>query len=170
MWGRGPIGSNGACSTLCQISVTSPTTHNQIGPFWCSFLGGWPWVCSRTLWVSPTNSPVKVGVFPADASTPQGVQLVVWGFISSLWKSGSGDLSRGSTSDCLARQLQLCPARSTILHLAGSSSHRLATRPICLAACLHPSYWSGWMFLLYLLGCPTSIQFNFLSVMVAFCF
>ena len=32
-----------------------------------------------------------------------------------------------------------------------------------LAACLHPSYWSGWMFLLYLLGCQASMQFNFLS-------
>ena len=39
-----------------------------------------------------------------------------------------------------------------------------------LAACLRPSYWSGLMFLLYLLGCQTSIQFDFLSVLVVFCF
>ena len=39
-----------------------------------------------------------------------------------------------------------------------------------LAARLHPSYWSGWMFLLYLLGCQTSIQFHFLSVLVVFGF
>ena len=33
------------------------------------------WVCvhSRTLWVSPTNSPVRLGVSPAAASTPMGV-------------------------------------------------------------------------------------------------
>ena len=33
-----------------------------------------------------------------------------------------------------------------------------------------PSYRSGWMFLLYLLGCRTSIQFDFLSVLVVFLF
>ena len=73
MWGRGPIGSNGACSTLCWFSVTPSTTHNQIGPFWSCFLSGWVCVCSRTLWVSPTNSPVRLGVSPTAASTPTGV-------------------------------------------------------------------------------------------------
>ena len=73
MWGRGPTGSNGACSTLCQFSVTFLATHNQIGPFWCWFPGGWACVCSRTLWVSPTNSPVRLGVSPAATSIPAGV-------------------------------------------------------------------------------------------------
>ena len=67
------MGSNGACSALCWFSVTSPTTHNQIGPFCCCFLSGWVCVCSRPLWVSPTNSPVRLGVSPAAASTPTGV-------------------------------------------------------------------------------------------------
>ena len=40
-----------------------PHYHKQIGPFWCWFLGGWFCVCSRTLWVSPANSPVRLGVF-----------------------------------------------------------------------------------------------------------
>ena len=40
-------------------------------------------------------------------------------------------------------QLQLCPPCSTIRHLAGSASHHLAESPLCLAARLHPSYWSG---------------------------
>ena len=30
-------------------------------------------VCSRPLWVSPTDSPVRLGVSPAAASTPTGV-------------------------------------------------------------------------------------------------
>ena len=90
MWGRGPIGSNGACAALCQLSVTSPTTHNQSGPFWCWFLCGWACVCSRTLWVSPMNSPVRLGVSPTAASIPQvfsisGLRLYFpllesWGF------------------------------------------------------------------------------------------
>ena len=61
------------CSTLCWISVTPSATHNQIGPLWCWFPSGWACACSRPLWVSPTNSPVRLGVSPAAASTPTGV-------------------------------------------------------------------------------------------------
>ena len=73
MWVRDPKGSNGTCSTLCRFSVTSPATHNQIGPFWCCFLGGWACARSRPLWVSPTNSPVRLGVSPGVASIPTGI-------------------------------------------------------------------------------------------------
>ena len=73
MWGRGPRGNNGACSTLCLLSVTSLTTHKQSGPFWYWFPGGWICVCSRTQGVSPMNSPVRLGVSPTAASTPTGV-------------------------------------------------------------------------------------------------
>ena len=37
MWERGSRGNNATCSGLRQFSVTSPATHNQIGPFWCWF-------------------------------------------------------------------------------------------------------------------------------------
>ena len=47
-----------------------------------------------------------------------------------------------------------------------SAIHRLASNPLHPAVLLRPSYRSGWMFLLYLLGCWTSIQFDFLSVLV----
>ena len=70
--GEGLRGNNGACSALCQLSVTSPTTHKQFGPFWCCFLSGWVCIRSRTLWVSPMNSPVWLGVSPT-ATTPTGV-------------------------------------------------------------------------------------------------
>ena len=43
------------------------------GPFWCCFPSGWVCVHSRPLWVSPTKSPVSLGVSPAAASTPTGV-------------------------------------------------------------------------------------------------
>ena len=55
---------------LCWFLVSYLTTHNDIGPFWCWFPGGWGCVHSRTLWVSPRNSPVRLGVSPA-TSTPQ---------------------------------------------------------------------------------------------------
>ena len=43
-----------------------------------------------------------------------------------------------STSCCLASQLQLCLARSTILHLTGSASHHLASSPLHPAAISTP--------------------------------
>ena len=71
--GEGRRGSNGACSTICGISVTVSATHNQTGPLQCSFLSGWACAHSRLLWVSLTNSPVRLGVSPAAASTPTSV-------------------------------------------------------------------------------------------------
>ena len=69
--GEGPRGSNGACSTLCQISVTPSATHNQFGAD--SQVGGWACACPRPLWVSLRNSPVSLGVSSAATSTPTGV-------------------------------------------------------------------------------------------------
>ena len=62
-----------APAPLCQISVTPSTTHNQIGPLWCWFPSEWACAHCRPLWVPPTNSPVRLGVSPAAASTPRGV-------------------------------------------------------------------------------------------------
>ena len=71
--GEGPSGSNGTRFTLLQISIFHSPTHNQTGPLWCWFPSGWACAHSRPLWVSPTTSPVRLGVSPADASTPTGV-------------------------------------------------------------------------------------------------
>ena len=140
MWGRGPIGSNGACSTLCWFSVTPSATHNQIGPFWCCFLSGWVCVRSRPLWVSPTNSPVRLGVSPTAASTPTGV-FNQW--FEALFPR-AGTLGCGLChlvhQCCLAGQLQLCPPDSTIPHLAESTSHHLASSPLHpLPGCAPPT-------------------------------
>ena len=62
-----------ALAPLCQFLVTPSTTHNQIGPLWCFFPSWWLCVRSRPLWVSPTNSPGRLGVSPTAASTPTGV-------------------------------------------------------------------------------------------------
>ena len=70
--GKGPRGSNGARSTLHQISLTCCATHNQTGPLWCWFPSGWACACCRPLWVSPTTSPVRLGVSPAATPTPTG--------------------------------------------------------------------------------------------------
>ena len=75
MWGRCRRGNSAACSSLCWISVTPSTSHKQSGPFWCWFPGGWVCVCSRPLWVSPTSSPVSLGVSSAATSTPKGFSI-----------------------------------------------------------------------------------------------
>ena len=54
------------------ISVTPSATHNQTGPLWCWFPSGWACARPRPLWVSPTTSPVRLGVSPAAAPTPTG--------------------------------------------------------------------------------------------------
>ena len=73
VWGEGPRGSNGSRSPLHQISVFHSSTHNQTGPLWCWFPSRWACAHSRPLWVSPTTSPVRLGVSPAAAPTPTGV-------------------------------------------------------------------------------------------------
>ena len=70
--GEGSRGSNGASFTLLRISIFHSATHNQTGPLWCWFPSGWACAHSRPLWVSPTTSPVRLGVSPAAAPTPTG--------------------------------------------------------------------------------------------------
>ena len=71
--GEGPSGSNGARLTLLRISIFHSDTHNQTGPLWCWLPSGWACAHSRPLWVSPTTSPVRLGVSPAAAPTPMGI-------------------------------------------------------------------------------------------------
>ena len=71
--GEGPRGSNGASFPLHRISVFYSATHNQTGPLSCWFPSGWACARPRPLWVSPTTSPVRLGVSPAAAPTPKGV-------------------------------------------------------------------------------------------------
>ena len=160
--GEGPRGSNGACSTLCWISVTPPATHNQIGPLQCSFPSGWVCAHSRPLWVSPTNSPVRLGVFPTAASPPMGV--FSQGFEALFpprWSPGLRGLLHSSAvppglsmRECgatgsaphhlvgSASCSMACPApqSATLLGPPAAALLRVLSTP---AAHLRPSYWSG---------------------------
>ena len=143
MWGRGPIGISGACSTLCQFSVTPSATQNQTGPLWCCFPSVWGCARSRPLWVSPTNFPVRLGVSPTAISTLTGV--------FSLWFEAL--FPHAGTLGCVVCHPvhQLLPRRPTaalptplynlLCHLSGSS--HIAASPLSPAAHLHPSYRSG---------------------------
>ena len=73
--GEGPRGSNGARLTLLRISVFHSDTRNQTGPLWCWFPSRWACAHSRPLWVSPTTSPVRLGVSPAATPTPKAFSI-----------------------------------------------------------------------------------------------
>ena len=143
--GRCLRGSNGACSALCSFSVTAPP-HNQIGPFWCWFPGWW------ALYIlGPCGSLQRT---------------LLWGWEFLQLQSQPPQVFSISGLRFYFSRLELWVMRS----VAGSASCCLATCLLCQVAYLCPCYRSGWMCLLYLLGCWTSIQFNFLSVMIGFCF
>ena len=72
MWGRGREGTI-ALASLHWISVTHCASHNHIGTLRCRFPSGLACAHSRPLWVSPTTSPVRLGVSPAATPTPTGV-------------------------------------------------------------------------------------------------
>ena len=141
--GEGPRGSNGPCSTLCGISVTPSATHNQTGPLQCQFPSGWACACSRPLWVSPTSSPLRLGVSPTAASTCTGV-------FNQRFEALFPHTGTLGCSVCyLVHQLlSRWPAAAlpTLLHNPPPHwvRHPLPCHESSLPSCtLHPSYWSG---------------------------
>ena len=134
MWGRGQTGNNATYLALGQLSVTSPGTHKQIGPFWCRFLCGCVCVHSRTLWVSPVNSPVRLGVSLATANPTCFYTQRFGSFLFPCWNPGFCGLSCTQMWDHPACQLLPCPP-----------SPLAATLPCILSALatpLGPSYQS----------------------------
>ena len=149
--GEGPRGSNGACFTLLWISILHSTTHSQTGPLWCWFLSGWAHARSRPLWVSPTISPVRMGVSPAAAPTPTGV--FNQRFEALFPRSGALGcavcfapcrLSGLSVRECgaagSASGRTACPVHPTLRQSQSRHSHVSRLRP---GAYLRPSYRSG---------------------------
>ena len=141
--GEGPRGSNGARFTLLQISIFHSTTHNQTGPLWCWFPSGWACSRSRSLWVSPMTSPVRLGVSPIAASTPMGVFNQKF---EALFPCAG------------ALGCEVCP---------GSSSRQLASSPLC-PGCPSPPLLPVWMNVYFLSPWCRSdfLVVDFLSVLV----
>ena len=110
---------------ICQPLLAPPAAH------------------SRPLWVSPMNSPMRLGVSSAAAPTP-------WVFSISSLRLYFPALDHGLC--CLSCSLvvplglsahERGTAQSGSHHLIWSTSHRLATSPFHSAAHLCPSYRSG---------------------------
>ena len=109
----------------CGLSVTFSVTHKQNGPFWCWFPGRWFCVCSRTLWVSPVDSLVRLGVSPTAATITGFFSQRFWGFISLQWNPGLPCLS---CSLVVLPRLSACKCGTTysaIHHLTQSTSSHL---------------------------------------------
>ena len=160
--GEGLRGSNGACSTLCQISVTPSTTHNQIGPLWCWFPSGRACAHSRTLWVSPMNSLMKLGVSPPATSARTGV--FNYRFEALFPRAGALGCAVCFAPPpflpvCLCANVgpwgllaaallsPFVPQSAMSVGLPAAALLRFLSAP---AACLHPCYQSGWMFFISL--------------------
>ena len=139
--GRDPRGNNAAYSALGWFSVTSATTHKQIGPFWCWFLGGWVCVHYRTLWASPMNSPVRLGVSPAAASMP--TVFTARGFEALVSRTGTL-----GCMVCVTPQLFLPVYLHTTVGPPSLPAAALLHILSILAACLCPSYQSEFMLVL----------------------
>ena len=96
--------------------------------------GGWFCIHSRTLWVSPMNSPVRLGVSPTATTHTGFFSQRFWGFISAYSNPGLHSLSFSavvpsslSTHKCGTSWSASC------CHLPKSSSHCLAGCPLCLS-------------------------------------
>ena len=149
--GEGPRGSNGARSTFHGISVFHSATHNQTGPLWCWFPSGRACACPRPLWVSPTTSPVRLGVSPAAAPTPTGVFNQRFealfpraGALGCTVCFAPRHLSGLSVRECgvagSASAWTACAVCPTLRQSRPCHSHASPLRP---GARLRPSYWSG---------------------------
>ena len=151
--GEGSERNSAAHSALSPFSVTSAATHKHTEPFWCWFPGGWVCVPSRTLWVSPTNSPVRLGI-SSTASTPQVFSvrgLRLYFLVLEPWVA-QFVLLHSCSSQFICTQVWDC----------------LLCQP--LPCCPSPPLLPVWMNISLTPCCQVSIQFDFLSVLVVFLF
>ena len=123
----------------------------KLGHFWCWFPNRWACAHSRPLWVSPTTSPVRLGVSPAAAPTPTGAfnqrfealfpRAGALGFAVCFAPCHSSGISVGECGAAgSASARTACAVRPTFCRSRLRHSH---VSPLHPGACLHPSYWSG---------------------------
>ena len=172
--GEGLRESNGTRSTLHRISVTPSATHNQIGPLWCWFPSGWACAHSRPLWVSPTTSPVRLGVSPAAAPIPTDVfnqrfeALFPGAGALGYWVCFTPrHLSRFICANVGLQGLLVvrlpAPFRPTLCQSRSHHSHASPLRPRCPSPPLLPVWMNGYFLFPW---CWSPLLFDSLSVLV----
>ena len=95
-------------------------------------------------------TPMRLGVSPTTTTPTDFYSLRFWGFISLHWNPGFCGLSQ---SPGVPPGLYACKCGTTwATHCCLAHPGPPAATSLCilstLVACLHSSYWSGWMFLL----------------------
>ena len=140
------------CCLLCSLLAFSHfPRYPQANWALLVLVPGWV-VCvhPRTLWVSPTSSPVRLGVSPA-TSTLTGVCSQWFEALFPRWSPGLWV--------CLAPHLFL-PGYLHVNVGPPLCQLPLTTSPLCPTACLRPSCRSGCFFLNSLVvGLPNSLIF-----------
>ena len=149
--GEGPRGNCAACSTLCRLSVTSPTTHKRTGPLWCWFPGGLVYV------LGPCGSLQQTlqWVWEFLPLTPQPPQVLSVRGLRLYFPAGA--LGCGSVSLPSCSPQFIC----TEVWDPRSASHCLAGSPLRPAAHLCPSCHLGECFFFnsLIVGLPYSLIF-----------
>ena len=159
MWGRGQRGNNAACSALHWLLVTSPTTHQHIGPFWCWFLGRRICVHPWTPWAPPTNFPVRLGVSPATRFLQPGVLRLSFPVLEP-WVAWSVWLLHCSSRFIFTHMCDHQPPPRPPSPPAATLPHVLSAPPISLHECFffnslvvgHPHSsicWQLWSFFVF---------------------
>ena len=147
-----------------------------------------PWCCipERAGWVyvSPKSVAGPLRGVSSTAPAPAGFHSQkLWEFIFWCWKPGLGGLDWGWAPSLprypswfLSTTCGCGPASSSPwaspYHSASpclSTSPHLSV-PLRASLRLLPSYPFGWMWLLYILGCWTSTQLDFLTILGDICF
>ena len=95
-------------------------------------LSGWVCVSSGTLWVSPANSPVRLGVSLTTVIPTDVFNQRLWGFISPHWDPGLHHLSHSLVVHPSLSAQECGTAQSKIPCLTGFSSRHLAMSPLHL--------------------------------------
>ena len=123
------------------LLLSLPT--RRLFPFRGWFPGEWVCVCSRIPWISPTDSPVRLGVSPT-ATIPTGsYSQGFWGFISLHWNPALRSLSCSPVvPPCLSTYK--CKSRPPASASPTPVWHYIATCSFC-PSCLSPPLLPVWM-------------------------
>ena len=134
---RGPRVNYEARSALCWLPVPSATTHKQIGHFWFWFPGGWICLHSRTPWVSPMNSPLRLWISPITSTPTNFFHQRLWGSIYPHWNPGLCGLSHSTVVSPGLSTLKCGTTWCTSCCLTHPSPP-VATLPRVLSTCCPP--------------------------------
>ena len=134
------------------------------------FLGEWACVHSRTLWVSPTTPPLRLGVYSA-ASTPRSFfSQRFWGFCPVLQPWVARYFSLSSFSSWFIRmQIWDCPLHQPLPCSPQSSSYCLAASALH-PGCPCPHLIPVWMNVSSLTPCFSDFHAVWFSWQFCFCF